>query len=57
MWADVQETFLIVLGPFINDILLPVFVAAGVIIAILTPFSRFWRPYLKVDIVKDRRKR
>lgn len=50
MWADVQETFFILLAPYIQNVLLPVFVAAGVILAFAMPLSRFWEPTQKVEL-------
>jgi len=44
MWADLQETFYVTLGPFIGDLLLPVFIAAGLLLAMLMSTARFWRP-------------
>ena len=54
MWADLQETFYIVLGPFVADLLLPGLVAAGIILSVVMALSRWWRPALPVRIVRDR---
>lgn len=45
MWVDLQQTFLIVLGPFIQNILLPVFLAAVVAVAIILPVVRTRRDF------------
>lgn len=50
MWADLQEAFVLLYGPFIQDILLPVFVAAGIVLAIVFPLSRFWEPTEKINL-------
>jgi hypothetical protein len=50
MWTDLQEAFFIVLGPFIQNILLPVFIAAGVLLALLMPLARFWEPTQKIEL-------
>lgn len=53
MWADLQEAFYILFGPFIASILLPVFIAAGLLMAMLMATARFWRPkdHIEVTIV------
>lgn len=43
LWPDLQETFYLLLGPFIASLLLPVFIGTGLFLAILMSFSRFWR--------------
>lgn len=50
MWADVQEAFYILLAQYLTDVLLPVFVAAGVILAFIMPLSRFWEPTQKIEL-------
>ncbi|NJN95681.1 MAG: hypothetical protein HC875_17000 [Anaerolineales bacterium] len=50
MWNDLQQTFFITLGPFIQNILLPVFIAAGVLLALLMPLARFWKPTEKIKL-------
>ncbi len=50
MWNDLQEAFFILLGPFIQNILLPVFIAAGVLLALFMPLVRFWQPTEKVRV-------
>jgi hypothetical protein len=54
LWADLQETFYITMGPFLGYLLLPAFVAAGMLLAILMSVSRFWRPMPKVQAVIKR---
>lgn len=55
LWPDLQETFYLLLGPYIAGLLLPAFIAAGLLLAILMSFSRFWRPREQVDAVIQRR--
>ena len=50
MWPDLQQTFFIVLAPLLQNIIFPVFVAAGVLLAILMPLSRFWEPTQKIEL-------
>lgn len=45
MWIDLQQAFLIVLGPFIQNLLLPVFLAAAVAAAIIIPVIRTRRDF------------
>ena len=54
MWADLQQVFYIVLGQYIAELLLPLFVAAGLILAIVMSFSRFWRPEQRVRAIIKR---
>lgn len=44
MWIDLQEAFYILFGEYLQNLLLPVFVASGVLLAIVNPLSRFWQP-------------
>jgi hypothetical protein len=53
-WPDIQETFYLLLGPYIASILLPVFIAAGLLIAGLMSISGYWRPPEKVEVSQDR---
>jgi len=48
MWPDLQETFYLLLGPFILSLLLPVFLVAGILLAALMSLSKFWRPLERV---------
>lgn len=48
MWPDLQETFYLLLGPFILSLLLPVFLVAGILLAALMAVSKFWRPLERV---------
>jgi hypothetical protein len=50
LWPDLQETFFLLLGPFIASLLLPVFIGSGLLLAILMSFSRFWRPAEKMEV-------
>jgi len=43
LWQDLQEIFYLTIGPFVVYLLLPVFTAAGVILAGFMGFSRLWR--------------
>lgn len=52
MWTDLQETFYIIAAPFIANLLLPVFISAGLLLAILMSVQRFWRPQERVEITK-----
>lgn len=52
LWPDLQETFYLLFGPYIAGLLLPVFIAAGLMLAILMSFSRLWRPVQKVELVR-----
>jgi 4-amino-4-deoxy-L-arabinose transferase-like glycosyltransferase len=54
LWLDLQETFYILFGPYIAGILLPVFIAGGLVLAILMSFSRYWRKPEKVEIARNR---
>lgn len=55
LWPDLQQTFYLLMGPYIAYLLLPVFIASGLLLAILMSFSRFWKPRPKVDAVIQRR--
>ena len=50
LWADLQEVFYILLGDFIARLLLPVFIAAGLLLSILMSIAKFWRPAQPVEI-------
>ena len=50
LWADLQEVFYILLGDFIARLLLPVFIAAGLLLSILMSIAKFWRPPMQVEI-------
>lgn len=54
LWPDLQETFFLLLGPFIAALLLPVFIGSGLLLAILMSFSRFWRPTEKLEVKMSR---
>lgn len=51
MWTDLQETFYLIFAPFIVGLILPLFVAAGVILAVLMSVERFWRPIARVKAI------
>lgn len=53
-WADLQETFFLLLGPYITGLLLPVFGGAGVLLAVVMAAARWWKPLPKVAIVSGR---
>lgn len=55
LWPDLQETFYLLLGPYLAGLLLPVFIGSGLLLAVLMSFSRFWRPREQVDVVIQRR--
>lgn len=50
LWPDLQETFYLLLGPYIASLLLPVFIGSGLLIAILMSFSRLWRPKEVIEV-------
>lgn len=50
MWLDLQESFYILLAEYLQTILLPIFVAGGVTLALVYPLSRFWQPLDKVQL-------
>ena len=50
MWADLQQAFYITFAPFIASILLPVFMAAGLLLAMLMATARYWRPKEVQDV-------
>lgn len=54
LWPDLQETFFLLLGPFIASLLLPVFIGSGLLLAILMSFSRFWRPKEVIEVKMNR---
>ena len=54
LWPDLQETFFLLLGPFIAALLLPVFIGSGLLLAVLMSFSRFWRPTEKLEVKMSR---
>ena len=43
LWQDLQEIFVLTVGPFVIYLLLPVFISAGVILAGLMSIARLWR--------------
>ena len=43
LWQDLQEIFILTVGPFVVYLLLPVFISAGVILAGLMTIARLWR--------------
>lgn len=51
LWADLQEAFYLLLGPYIVGLLLPLFVSAGIVLAVVMAGARWWRPLEKVAIV------
>jgi len=51
MWADLQETFYLLLGPLIVGLLLPMFAVGGILMAILMAISWLWRPPKEVVII------
>jgi len=52
MWADLQETFYLCLGPLIVGLILPLFISAGIILAILMAISWLWRPLEQVMVIR-----
>ena len=48
LWSDIQEAFYIIFSPFIVGVVLPLYIAAGVILAVLMAAQRFWRPLSRV---------
>ncbi|MCL4295256.1 MAG: hypothetical protein KJ077_05990 [Anaerolineae bacterium] len=54
LWPDLQETFFLLLGPYIAALLLPVFIGSGLVLAILMSFSRFWRPKEVIEVKMNR---
>lgn len=52
MWADLQETFYLTMGPFIGYFLLPVFMGSGAVVAVFMALSRYWHRPEKVILVK-----
>lgn len=50
MWADMQEAFYITFSPFIASILLPLFIAGGLLLAMLMATARFWRPKDQMEV-------
>ena len=51
LWADIQEAFYIIFAPFVVGVILPLFVAAGVLVAVLMVAQRFWRPLQRIIVV------
>lgn len=43
LWADLQEAFYIVMGPFVAYLLLPTFVGSGFVLASLMIVSNRWK--------------
>ena len=43
MWGDLQETAYIVLGPFLVYLLLPVWVAIGLLIAVIKAIQKLFK--------------
>jgi hypothetical protein len=54
LWPDLQETFYLLLGPYIASLLLPVFIGTGLLLAVLMSFSRFWRPKEILEVKMSR---
>lgn len=50
LWSDLQEAFYLLLGPYIVGLLLPVFVAAGLLLSVLMATSKFWRPLERIAV-------
>ena len=50
MEQDLQQAFYILYGAYIAYLLLPVFIAAGLLLAALMTLARYWRPVEKVEI-------
>lgn len=55
LWSDIQETFYIIFGPFIVGVVLPLYIAAGVILAVAMAAQRFWRPLERIKAVWSQR--
>jgi hypothetical protein len=54
VWQDFQEAFYILFGPYLAGLLLPVFIAAGLLLAMLMSVAKFWRPIEKVEVTWSR---
>lgn len=54
MWADLQETFYLVLGPCILGLILPLFAAGGILIALLMATAWAWRPLDRTVMINRR---
>ncbi|MEM7347477.1 MAG: hypothetical protein AAF485_24825 [Chloroflexota bacterium] len=50
LWSDIQDTFVILTSDLVVNIILPFKAAAGVLIAILTMSSRWWKPSQRIEI-------
>lgn len=51
MEQDIQQVFYIVVAPYLAGLLFPVFIAAGLMLAMLMSVSKFWRPVEKVESI------
>lgn len=45
MFSDLQEAFLITLGPFLQEVLLPLIVAGGLVLGLLAPLIRIYKKW------------
>lgn len=50
MWVDLQQAFYILLGPMVVEMILPLFVAAGIILALLLAVGRYWRAPVTIEM-------
>ena len=50
LWLDLQEGFYILFGPFLASIVLPLFVGAGLVVAVLMATARYWRPKETINV-------
>lgn len=50
MWIDLQQAFYLVFAEFLQSVVMPVFIASGVLLALINPLSRFWRPTEKISL-------
>lgn len=53
-WPDLQETFYLLLGPYIVGLLLPLFGATSIVLAVLMAVSRYWRPLERIAVIYGR---
>ena len=51
MWADLQETFYLCLGPLIVGLILPVYVGVGILLAVAMAVQWLWRPIQRVVMI------
>lgn len=54
LWADLQEAFYLLLGPYIVGLLLPIFGATCIVLAVLMAAAKYWRPLERVAVIWGR---